>query len=106
MVRIALTLGLALVAAPAFANDSTAELGAGGLILSRNDVVSMDSEDLFISRDKVTVDYVFRNTSDKDVSTVVAFPLPEIEANPYEMPSIPDEGSDNFLGGVSTLVAS
>lgn len=72
MVRIALTLGLALVAAPAFANDSTAELGAGGLILSRNDVVSMDSEDLFISRDKVTVDYVFRNTSDKDVSTVVA----------------------------------
>lgn len=98
MVRIALTLGLALATAPAFANDSTAELGAGGLILSRNDVVSMDSEDLFISRDKVTVDYVFRNTSDKDVSTVVAFPLPEIEANPYEMPSIPEEGSDNFLG--------
>lgn len=98
MVRIALIFGLALAAVPALANDSTAELGAGGLILSRNDAVSMDSEDLFISPDKVTVDYVFRNTSDKDVNTIVAFPLPEIEANPYEMPSIPEEGSDNFLG--------
>ncbi|MCG7508104.1 DUF4424 domain-containing protein [Mesorhizobium retamae] len=98
MVRIALTFGLALAAVPALANDSTAELGAGGLILSRNDAVSMDSEDLFISPDKVTVDYVFRNTSDKDVNTIVAFPLPEIEASPYEMPSIPEEGSENFLG--------
>ncbi|TIO91853.1 MAG: DUF4424 domain-containing protein, partial [Mesorhizobium sp.] len=49
MLRIVLTAALAVVAAPAFANDSVAELGTGGLILSRSDAVAMQSEDLFIS---------------------------------------------------------
>ena len=40
----------------------SAELGTGGMILSRTDAVSMVSEDLSISLDKVTVDYVFKNT--------------------------------------------
>ncbi|MBN9244749.1 MAG: DUF4424 domain-containing protein [Mesorhizobium sp.] len=74
----------------------------GGLILSRSDVVSMDSEDLFISRDKVTVDYVFRNGSDKDIDTIVAFPMPDIEGNPNEVPSIPDD-RDNFLDFEATM---
>ena len=92
-----LTAMLAGSAAPALANDSVAELGTGGLVLSRSDSVSMESEDLFLSRDKVTVDYVFRNTSDKDVDTIVAFPMPDIEGNPNDIPSIPQE-EDNFLG--------
>ncbi len=87
-----------LVTVPALANDSIAELGTGGLILSRSDVVAMEKEDLFISRDKITVDYVFRNTSDKDVATIVAFPMPEIAGNPYFMPAIPKREDDNFLG--------
>ena len=45
-------IGAALTAAPAFANDSVAERGAGGLILSRTDAVSMLSENLSISRDQ------------------------------------------------------
>ncbi len=98
LLRAALAFSAALAAQPAFANDSTAELGTGGLILSRSDVVSMESEDLFISRDKVTVDYVFHNGSDKDVDTIVAFPLPDIAGHPYEMPAIPDDPNDNFLG--------
>ncbi len=89
-------LAILATARPALANDSMAELGTGGLILSRSDVVSMDSEDLFISRDKVTVDYVFHNSSDADVDTIVAFPLPDIVGHPYEMPAIPDP-NDNFL---------
>ncbi|TIT62302.1 MAG: DUF4424 domain-containing protein, partial [Mesorhizobium sp.] len=59
MLRYVLTTALALSAAPALANDSVAELGTGGLILSRSDAVAMQSEDLFISPQKVTVDYVF-----------------------------------------------
>ena len=96
--RAALAFSAILAAQPAFANDSMAELGTGGLILSRSDAVSMESEDLFISRDKVTVDYVFRNGSDKDVDTIVAFPMPDIAGSPYEMPAIPDDQQDNFLG--------
>ena len=87
-----------LFAQPAFANDTVAELGTGGLILSRSDVIAMESEDLFISMDQVTVDYVFRNRSDADVKTIVAFPMPDIEANPYGMTAIPDMANDNFLG--------
>ena len=72
-----------LAAWPALANDSTAELGTGGLILSRTDAVRMVKEDLFISEEKVTVDYVFRNVTDADVSTIVAFPMPDIAGNPF-----------------------
>ncbi|TIL73638.1 MAG: DUF4424 domain-containing protein [Mesorhizobium sp.] len=103
MFRYVLTAALALSATPVFANDSIAELGTGGLILSRSDAVAMESEDLYISPEKVTVDYVFRNITDKDVDTIVAFPMPDIEGDPNEMPAIPDGQSDNFLGFEVTI---
>ena len=70
---------LALAAAPAFANDSTAELTAGGLVLRQNDTIDMRSEDLYISTEQVRVRYTFHNTADADVTTIVAFPLPDLE---------------------------
>jgi len=99
MSRIA---ALAVVAAlgcatPAFANDTTAELGTGGLIFVRSDWISMASEDLYISPDAVRVTYRFENRADEDIESVVAFPMPEISANPYTMQSIPDDTQDNFL---------
>jgi len=97
---LVLALGLPL---PAFANDSTAELGTGGLILSRNDVISMEKEDLLVAADRIAVDYVFRNNSDKDVDTIVAFPMPDIEGNPFWMPAIPNDTKDNFLGFTVTV---
>lgn len=103
MLRTILTAALAIMAVPAFANDSVAELGTGGLILSRSDAVAMQSEELFISQEKVTVDYVFRNNTDKDINAIVAFPMPDIEGDPNEMPAIPDGQSDNFLGFEVTI---
>ncbi len=50
----------------------------GGLELTRNDAISMDSEELYLSREKVTVKYRFTNTTAKDVETLVSFPLPPI----------------------------
>jgi hypothetical protein len=44
----------------------------------------MDSEDLSISPKRVTIHYVFRNTSDKDVETVIAFPLPDLSGGDVE----------------------
>lgn len=87
-----------LAAGPALANDSIAELGTGGIILSRTDAVSMLSENLSISMDRVTVDYVFKNQTDKDVEPIVAFPMPDIAGSIYERPALPDDQSDNFLG--------
>ncbi|MFA6154871.1 DUF4424 domain-containing protein [Mesorhizobium sp.] len=103
MLRYVLTAALTLCVAPALANDSIAELGTGGLILSRSDAVAMQSEDLFISPQKVTVDYVFHNNTDKDVDAIVAFPMPDISGDPEEMPAIPENQSDNFLGFEVTI---
>ena len=68
----------AFAATPVFANDSSSAIGLGGLELTRNNAVSMDSEDLYLSLDKVVVKYRFTNTSAKDVETMVSFPLPPI----------------------------
>jgi hypothetical protein len=89
--------------APAFANDTTAKLDTGGLVFGTSFEIAMEKEDLFISPEKVTVDYIFRNNSDKDVETLVAFPMPDITGGPYTMLAIPDETSDNFLGFSVTM---
>lgn len=87
-----------LASGAALANDSVGELGTGGIILSRTDAVRMQSEKLAISMDEVTVDYVFKNETEKDVEATVAFPMPDIVGTIYDRPQIPDGESDNFLG--------
>lgn len=81
----------------ASANDTAAEIGAGGLVYARSGEVSLESETLYLSLDKVTVDYVFRNNESYDVETVVAFPMPDIEMSPDGNAAIP-RLEDNFLG--------
>ncbi|MAZ14747.1 MAG: hypothetical protein CL535_00185 [Ahrensia sp.] len=95
--------GFALVAVtPAGANDSTAEIGAGGIVLAQNYSVEMQSEVLYISMDEVRVDYVFRNRSERDVETLVAFPMPDMDVSPYYEVAIPNL-DDNFLGFTVTV---
>lgn len=103
MLRRLILASTAFLPLPAMANDSIAELGTGGLVLSRSDAIAMEQEDLYISPSKVTVDYVFRNMSDKDVETIVAFPMPDIEGNPYWTPAIPNDKSENFLDFTVTI---
>lgn len=64
-------------ATSALANDSTASVGAGGLVVQRTDAIDMLSEDLFVSADAIRIHYVFRNRTPEDVETVVAFPMPD-----------------------------
>ncbi len=93
------TLALAFAAAtPAVANDSTASFATGGLVLTRTDAIAMKSEDLSVSADAIHVAYVFRNTSDKPVTTTVAFPVPDVTALPYIDISIPNDDPANPLG--------
>lgn len=66
------------VAFPALANDGFGGLTATGLTFGQTDKVSMESEDLSISLDRIEVDYVFRNLTDQDVTGEVIFPLPPI----------------------------
>ncbi len=65
--------------APALADDSTAELAAGGLVLTQNADIRMVSEDLYISPTSVKVRYEFVNESSQDINAIVAFPLPDVD---------------------------
>src|SRR5689334_19591863 len=98
----AVLLGL-LCATPAVANDSTAELATGGLAYVTTDDVEMRSEDLFISMTEVRVRYEFANTSDHDVTTLVAFPMPDIKGDIDFMVAVPTEDAENFLGFQTTV---
>lgn len=81
------------------ANDSTAELAAGGLVFVKNDNIEMRAEDLFISTKQVRVRYKFFNRSNKDVMVRVAFPMPDIlMADGDANISIPTEDPVNILG--------
>jgi hypothetical protein len=89
----------AMLAAPAFANDTSATLGAGGLEITRTDAIEMKSEDLFISMERIAVRYVFRNKTGEDVKTLLAFPLPDLMSAWQESPlDIPVPDSPNFVG--------
>lgn len=84
---------------PALANDSTAQLGAGGIELIRNDVIRLLSEDLYVSADEIRVRYEFENSGGKPARYLVAFPLPTIDARvPEEMNIVlPNPASENFV---------
>lgn len=103
-VSLGAAVGLLLLASAALANDSTAELAAGGLVLKTTADIEMKSEDLFISQDEVRVAYRFANKSDQDVTTLVAFPMPDLDINGYDdMISIPTEDPQNILGFTITV---
>jgi hypothetical protein len=65
----------------ALANDSAAELDAGGLVLVKDPDISLLEEDLRIGLDRIGVRYVFRNRSDAPRTVRVAFPLPPIDGD-------------------------
>lgn len=103
MRAIPLVFAACLLATPALANDSTAELGAGGLVYVTTDAIKMKSEDLYLSMDEVRVRYEFENVSDKDVTTLVAFPMPDIKGDVDFLEVIPVDDPVNFLGFSTTV---
>jgi hypothetical protein len=77
--KIAILAALAAiaVAGSVAANDSVAEMVAGGLVLKQSRDIDMVSEDLYVSPRQIRVRYVFRNRSSRDIRTTVAFPMPD-----------------------------
>ena len=82
----------------AHANDSTAELTTGGLVLAKTADIEMRSEDLAVSEKQINVRYVFFNHAARDVTTTVAFPMPDVAFDsPDTNVAIPEPESANFL---------
>jgi len=88
---------------PAFADDSTAELATGGLAFIQTNDITMQSEDLLVSMTEIRARYEFVNISGRDVTTLVAFPLPDIKGEIEFMVAVPGDDPVNFLN-FKTLV--
>ena len=102
---LATTAFLAL-ARPALANDGWGGLSATGLTFGQTDAVAMLEEDLFISMDRISVDYVFRNITDADVTGEVIFPLPPIPvwASYESMMNLPEDSErENLVDFTATV---
>jgi hypothetical protein len=82
---------------PALANDTTAEIAAGGIVLTRSDSIEMRSEDLYVSAKQIRVKYQFFNTSAADITTIVAFPMPDLVAETDNMYGLPSDDANNPL---------
>lgn len=80
MKKIAVALVcLAPLSTSSLANDSTGYVGTGGIQYLKNAQIVMQSEDLFISKKLIKVDYVYNNLSKNDITETVLFPLPRID---------------------------
>lgn len=80
MKTFALTFAvLASLSTYGLANDSTGYVGTGGIQYLKNSQIAMQSEDLFISKKIIKVDYLYKNLSNKDVTETILFPLPRID---------------------------
>ncbi|MCW2310225.1 DUF4424 domain-containing protein [Rhodobium gokarnense] len=97
LAAVALFAALLALGGPARANDSTARIDAGGLVFTQSSAIEMAEEDLYLSRGEVRVRYLFRNTSDKDVTTLVAFPLPKLTVGDEVNYSVDANDPDNFV---------
>lgn len=80
MKKLAMTLAVLVpLSGYSFANDSTGYVGTGGIQYLKNAQVAMQSEDLFISKKMIKVDYLYKNLSNKDVTETILFPLPRVD---------------------------
>lgn len=105
MIRPAALLAAGLLATAARANDSAAELDAGGLVLRREPGIALVSEDLSIARDRIGVSYLFRNQVQEPRTVRIAFPLPPIDGRElsFSALALPRPDSPNFVGFTVTV---
>jgi hypothetical protein len=98
-------LAAGLLCGPARANDSAAELDAGGLILRREPGIALASEDLSIAGDRISVSYLFRNQVREPRTVRIAFPLPPIDGRElsFSALSLPHPESPNVVGFTVTV---
>jgi len=74
------------------ANDAAAGYASGGIVLLEQKDISIEREYLHINGSQVDVSYFFKNNSDRDIKTLVAFPLP-----PYDpKEQVGDQGAPDI----------
>ncbi|MBD1206704.1 MAG: DUF4424 domain-containing protein [Rhodobacteraceae bacterium] len=102
---LAAALTTLLLATPVLANDGFGGIAATGLHFAQTDAIAMETEDLFISLDRIRVTYTFRNLTDQDVTGEVIFPLPPISLQALMTSdfNIPDGDRENLVNFTATV---
>ena len=90
--------GFVAAAAPALAEGSDPPLAAGGLLIGPNAGITVVSQDLRLSEKTIEATWELVNASDADLTTLVAFPLPNL--TPVDADLFEGRGGDpvDFLG--------
>ena len=86
ILKIIFLIGLFAISFSSFksyANDSVASVTVEGIKLLKTESIRMKTEHLSISPYKIRVEYEFYNESAKDITTEVAFPMPDIVGSGY-----------------------
>lgn len=76
-----LTSMVILASMTTHANDSTGYVGTGGVEYIKNKNISMHSEDLYLSKNEVRVNYEFKNLSHQDITETILFPMPAVPSS-------------------------
>jgi Domain of unknown function (DUF4424) len=92
---VLLLLMSTLLGSSAFADDGAASIAAGGIVMIREPRITMHKEVLRISAEKVSVDYEFRNDTDADITTEIAFPVPAYSLD-WDRYTVSALGFDDF----------
>lgn len=71
-------LWLILVVPEAFANGAIAEHKTGGLVFKQSDTVSILREDVSVSLNKISVDYLYKSAAQTGQTVTIAFPMPGV----------------------------
>jgi Domain of unknown function (DUF4424) len=84
----------------AHAADITVEVGAGGLAFAGNPSIRIDSQDILVTPEKITVTYALRNSASSPQSIFISFALPDLDANliSEDNTGVVDAVPENFVG--------
>ena len=74
-------LCLILTVSAALGNGAIAERKTGGLVFKQSATVSILREDLAVSLNKITVDYVYKSEAGTAQTVTIAFPMPGVQVN-------------------------
>lgn len=96
-------MAIALVAGAAARANDFPVLPIGGLTFVPDSDLTIDSEDLHISPDRVSVRYQLINSSARPLAVTVAFPLPEIVLSEAEDIALPVSSQANFVGSETRI---
>jgi len=89
-----------LLSTQSFADDSSASLAAGSVVLTQAADIRMAKEDLTVSPKQVRIRFEFVNDTAHDIDTIVAFPLPDVDLNEFTESPVGTMTGDpvNFVG--------